>query len=68
MITDLFIHPTSWFILGALLMPFAKRLGIQKIWLIVIPLVAMATIYRLPDSFGIVNYLGFELQFGALTN
>ncbi len=66
MITDLFIHPTSWFILGALLLPFAKRFGIQKIWLIVIPLVAMATIYRLPDSFGIVNYLGFELQFGRV--
>ncbi|MFO7811559.1 MAG: Na(+)/H(+) antiporter subunit D [Pelovirga sp.] len=66
MITDLFIHPTSWFILGALLMPFAKRFGFHKIWLIVIPLVAMATIYRLPDSFGIVNYLGFELQFGRV--
>lgn len=66
MIADLFVHPTSWFILGALLMPFAKRFGILKIWLVVIPLLAMATIYRLPDSFGLVNYLGFELQFGRV--
>ncbi len=66
MITELFVHPTSWFILGALLMPFARRLGVQKIWLVVIPLLAMATIYRLPDSFGVVNYLGFELQFGRV--
>src|SRR6056297_3573243 len=66
MIIDLFIHPASWFILGALLMPFANRFRVQKIWLVVIPLVAMATIYRLPDSFGTVNYLGFELQFGRL--
>ena len=66
MIIDLFIHPASWFILGALLMPFANRFRVQKIWLVVIPLVAMATIYQLPDSFGTVNYLGFELQFGRL--
>ncbi|MFO7576399.1 MAG: Na(+)/H(+) antiporter subunit D [Pelovirga sp.] len=66
MITDLLLHPASWFILGAALMPFAKRVGILKIWLVVIPLLAMATIYRLPDSFGVVNYLGFELQFGRV--
>ncbi|KIH76112.1 multisubunit sodium/proton antiporter, MrpD subunit (TC 2.A.63.1) [Geoalkalibacter ferrihydriticus] len=66
MTASIFIHPASWFILGALLMPLSRRLGVQKVWLVLIPLIALALIHFLPESFGRVSYLGFELQFGRV--
>lgn len=66
MTASLFIHPASWFILGALLMPFARRIGVQKVWLVLVPLIVFGLIYFLPESFGHVSYLGFDLQFGRV--
>ncbi|WP_429885470.1 Na(+)/H(+) antiporter subunit D [Geoalkalibacter halelectricus] len=66
MTASIFIHPASWFILGAVLMPFARRLGVQKVWLVLIPLIALGLIHFLPESFGNVSYLGFDLQFGRV--
>ncbi|WP_305041115.1 Na(+)/H(+) antiporter subunit D [Geoalkalibacter sp.] len=66
MTASLFVHPASWFILGAALMPVARRLGVMKVWLVLIPLIALARIHFLPESFGLVEYLGFDLQFGRV--
>jgi multicomponent Na+:H+ antiporter subunit D len=67
MITSgIFIHPATWFILGACLLPLAKRLGLQKALLVAVPLLAFIQIQGLPDSFGQVNYLGFDIIFGKV--
>jgi len=67
MITSgIFIHPAAWFILGACLLAPAKRLGLQKALLVAIPLLAFIQIQALPESFGVINYLGFEIIFGKV--
>ncbi len=61
------IHPTTWFLMGAVLLPFLnKREKLKKTVLIGIPLIAFALIHSLPDSFGQVSYLGFDLVFGRV--
>lgn len=62
----LFTHPSFLFILGALLMPLFRRLGVQKIMLIVVPLLALYQLYTLPEAFGVCNYLGMKLVFGRV--
>ena len=64
----IFMHPASLFIIGALLLPIAKRvhISLQKILLIVIPVLAIIQIYALPESFGKTNYLGFDIVFGRV--
>ena len=65
MITSgIFLHPATWFFVGALLLPFAKKLHLQKALLIAIPVMAFIQIYALPEHFGTVHYLGFDLIFG----
>jgi multicomponent Na+:H+ antiporter subunit D len=67
MITSgIFIHPASWFILGAILLPLAKRFHLQKALLVVVPLIAFIQIQGLPDSFGAGHYLGFDIVFGRV--
>ena len=66
MTSSIFMHPATMFIIGALLLPLAKKLKVQKIWLVLIPLVAFIQIQYLPESFGKVEWLGFELQFGRV--
>jgi|LGOV01.1.fsa_nt_gb multicomponent Na+:H+ antiporter subunit D len=63
-IRGLLLHPASWFLLGAALLPLAHRLRLQKGLLIGVPLLSLLLIYRLPESFGATSYLGFALQFG----
>ena len=61
------IHPTTWFLMGAVLLPFLnKREKLKKTVLIGIPLIAFTLIHWLPDSFGHVSYLGFDLVFGRV--
>ena len=61
------IHPTTWFLMGAVLLPFLnKREKLKKTVLIGIPLIAFTLIHWLPDSFGQVSYLGFDLVFGRV--
>ncbi len=61
------IHPTTWFLMGAVLLPFlSKKEKLKKTVLIGIPLIAFALIHWLPDSFGHVSYLGFDLVFGRV--
>jgi multicomponent Na+:H+ antiporter subunit D len=61
------IHPTTWFLMGAVLLPFLDNKGkLRKSILIGIPLIAFTLIHWLPDSFGHVSYLGFELVFGRV--
>ena len=61
------IHPTTWFLMGAVLLPLLnKREKLKKTVLIGIPLIAFTLIHWLPDSFGQVSYLGFDLVFGRV--
>jgi multicomponent Na+:H+ antiporter subunit D len=61
------IHPTTWFLMGAVLLPFLDNKGkLRKSILIGIPLIAFTLIHWLPDSFGHVSYLGFDLVFGRV--
>jgi len=61
------IHPTTWFLGGAVLLPFLdKKDKLKKSVLIGVPLIAFALIHWLPDSFGHVSYLGFDLVFGRV--
>jgi len=65
MITSgIFLHPATWFIVGALLLPFAAKFKLQKALLIAVPVLAFIQIYALPADFGHVQYLGFDLIFG----
>lgn len=67
MITSgIFLHPATYFIAGALLMPLAKRLHAMKALLVAVPVLAFLQIYALPESFGMVNYLGFDIIFGKV--
>jgi len=61
------IHPTTWFLMGAVLLPFLNnKEKLKKTVLIGIPLIAFTVIHWLPDSFGHVSYLGFDLVFGRV--
>ncbi len=66
MTSSIFMHPATMFIIGALLLPLANKLKLQKVWLVLIPLVAFIQIQYLPESFGKVDWLGFELHFGRV--
>jgi multicomponent Na+:H+ antiporter subunit D len=53
--------------MGAVLLPLLNnREKLKKTVLIGIPLIAFALIHWLPDSFGHVSYLGFDLVFGRV--
>jgi multicomponent Na+:H+ antiporter subunit D len=53
--------------MGAVLLPLLnKREKLKKTVLIGIPLIAFTLIHWLPDSFGHVSYLGFDLVFGRV--
>jgi multicomponent Na+:H+ antiporter subunit D len=61
------IHPTTWFLMGAVLLPLLNnKEKLKKTVLIGIPLIAFALIHWLPNSFGQVSYLGFDLVFGRV--
>ena len=65
--STILIHPTTWFLGGAVLLPFLdKKDKLRKTVLIGIPLIAFTLIHWLPDSFGHVSYLGFDLVFGRV--
>ncbi|MGC9519246.1 MAG: Na(+)/H(+) antiporter subunit D [Desulfuromonadaceae bacterium] len=66
MTSSIFMHPATLFIVGALLLPLFRKFNAQKIWLVVVPLLAFIQIKYLPESFGTVEWLGFELQFGRV--
>jgi multicomponent Na+:H+ antiporter subunit D len=60
------MHPATLFILGAILLPMLNRLRLRQVLLIALPLLAMYQIHHLPESFGVVHYLGFDLVFGRV--
>ncbi len=64
--STIFMHPATWFLLAAVLMPFFKRVGLMKVVLIAVPLITFLQIHWLPESFGHVSYLGFDLVFGKV--
>ena len=65
--SSVLIHPTTWFLMGAVLLPLlSRREKLKKTVLIGIPLIAFTLIHWLPDSFGHVSYLGFDLVFGRV--
>ena len=66
MSNTIFLHPAAYFIIGAILLPFAKRLKLQKALLLIVPLLAFYQIHHLPASFGICHFMGFELTFGRV--
>jgi len=66
MSSTIFLHPASYFILGALLLPLFTRFKMQKVLLLAVPLLAFWQIHALPESFGICNFMGFELVFGRV--
>lgn len=64
---SIFIHPATYFILGAALLPILKQFKLlQKIIMIIIPLLAFYQINYLPDTFGVCEYMGFKLIFGKV--
>ncbi len=65
--STIFIHPATWFLMGAVLLPFLnKKEGLKKGVLIGVPVIAFTVIHWLPDSFGQVSYMGFDLVFGRV--
>jgi len=64
--SGIFIHPSTWFVLAAILLPFAKRIGLHKPLLVAVPLISFLLIRQLPETFGVVNYLGFDIIFGKV--
>ncbi len=65
--SSVLIHPTTWFLMGAVLLPFLNNMEkLKKTVLIGIPLIAFTIIHWLPESFGQVSYLGFDLVFGRV--
>ena len=60
------MHPATWFLMGAFFMPVFKRMGLTKVILIAVPLIACLQIQWLPESFGHASYLGFDLVFGKV--
>jgi len=60
------MHPATWFLVGAFFMPVFKRMGLTKVILIAVPLIACLQIQWLPESFGHTSYLGFDLIFGKV--
>ncbi|SCY49968.1 Na(+)/H(+) antiporter subunit D [Desulfoluna spongiiphila] len=65
---ELFMHPTTWFFLAAVLMPLFKRIHpvLMKLVLVGVPALSIVLIYQLPESFGTVNWMGFDLVFGRV--
>lgn len=66
MSNTIFMHPATFFILGAMLLPIANRLKLQKALLLIVPLLAFYQIHHLPASFGVCHFMGFELTFGRV--
>lgn len=64
--SDFFVHPSVLFILGAVLLPFFRKVKIDKIVLVLIPVLAFWQIRYLPELFGQFNYLGFDVVFGKV--
>ena len=65
--STIFLHPASYFIIGALLLPLFSRVKIaQKVILLVVPLLAFWQIHALPETFGVCHFMGFELTFGRV--
>jgi len=60
------MHPATWFLVGAFFIPVFKRMGLTKVILIAVPLIACLQIQWLPESFGHASYLGFDLVFGKV--
>jgi multicomponent Na+:H+ antiporter subunit D len=64
--SGILIHPATWFIVGAILLPVAKRFRLHKALLVAVPILAMVQIHGLPESFGTIHYLGFDIIFGRV--
>jgi multicomponent Na+:H+ antiporter subunit D len=64
----LLMHPATWFILAAISMPVLKRIHpiLMKLALVAVPALSIFLIYQLPESFGVVNWMGFDLIFGRV--
>lgn len=67
MTTDILLfHPSTPFLAGAVLMPLFRRLGLQKIMLIGLPLLALYQTSCLPETFGVCEYLSMRLVLGRV--
>jgi multicomponent Na+:H+ antiporter subunit D len=64
--STIFMHPATWFLMGAFFLPVFKRTGLMKVVLVAVPIIAFFQIQWLPQSFGQVSYLGFDLVFGRV--
>lgn len=64
--SDFFVHPSILFIIGAVSLPFFRKLRLDRILLVAIPVLAFWQIRYLPELFGQINYLGFDLVFGKV--
>ncbi len=60
------MHPATYYLIGALLLPVAKRFNAMKALLIAVPVLAFLQVLQMPipSTFGVVHYLGFDLIFG----
>lgn len=62
----LLVHPAVPFLAGAALMPLFRRLRLQKIMLVALPLLALYQTTCLPGTFGLCEYLGMRLVLGRV--
>ncbi len=57
-------HPSTFFIFGALLIPFLKG-RVQQAWLLIIPALAVASVYNMSHgTYWTCSFLGNQLVFG----
>jgi multicomponent Na+:H+ antiporter subunit D len=62
--SEIFIHPSLFFILGGLLIPVLKGRG-KQIYMVVMALLAFLAVVIMPHgSYGIYEFLEWQLTFG----
>ena len=60
--SEMFIHPSLFFILGGLLIPFLKG-RIKKVYMIFVALLAFLAVFIMPHgTYGVYEFLDFDLQ------
>jgi len=64
--SDLWIHPSLIFLIGAVLLPLVPQAA-RKGWLLLIPILAFARIITMSSgTFGVLHVANFELTFGRV--
>lgn len=68
MIGNLWLHPTLFYIIGALLLPFIPK-GLRKTYLVLVPCLAFCAVLSMIGNqgvYGVIHYLGGSVIFGRV--